>query len=205
MGKFNQNFYPEYCMCIYTQVCVLRESLDELVPRFQRRGEPKSWTEKFRISQWCFKVSFASNIQLCCGFHLIPGTTSRGRSSASKVEYAKRFSLKKLILSLKLYKLSKMNIFQMLRKQGICFQLSIIKARNAFSHLWQRKTEHWRSRSTEGIKVIYPQGKARSQGKCREIKSHTGTFSIREFIYSILRMFCIFTWAIHLFIPYWEL
>ena len=129
----------------------------------------------------------------------------RGRSSASKVEYAKRFSLKKLILSLKLYKLSKKNIFQMLRKQGICFQLSIIKARNAFSHLWQRKPEPWRSRSTEGIKVIYPQGKARSQVKCREIKSHTGTFSIREFIYSILRMFCIFTWAIHLFILYWEL
>ena len=65
----------------------------------------------------------------------------RGRSSVSKVEHAKRFSLKKLILALKLYKLYKMNIFQMLRKQGICFQLSIIKARNNRSPRRRRQKE----------------------------------------------------------------
>ena len=40
--------------------------------------------------------------------------------------------------------------------------------------------------------MIDPQEKARTQGKCRAIKSHTGTFSIREFIYSILRRFLYF-------------
>ena len=56
----------------------------------------------------------------------------RGRSSANKVEYAKRFSLKKLILALKLYKLYKMNIFQMLKETRHMLSVEYNKRKECF-------------------------------------------------------------------------